>query len=161
MYYRPYLNSPTLTSVTFDTTEELEDYVKKFDYAENKLCFALAWNEFDSSTHTYSFDVRMNFGDVLSTRLPQSEYEESLQNQLYLPQYANSGFLQIMNTATTKLLSDQYGESVKIQLAYMPMNSEEFRNDGFAETLGALIPLSIYTLINLTAFMSSANEEKV
>jgi len=71
----------------------------------------------------------MNRGDILSTRLPQTEYEESNQNQLYLEQYAYTGFLQTMTTVTSKLLSKVYGlseDDFKFELLYMPMDSGTF-----------------------------------
>ena len=82
-----------LNMVTYDTTEELESYVNSRAYKKNILCFALSWEEYDTESKTFSLNLRWNLGDVLSPRLPQTEYEESLQNQLYLHQYAHTGFL--------------------------------------------------------------------
>lgn len=107
----------------------------------------------------------MNFGSIWSTRLPQYEYEESSQNQLYLEEYAYTGFLQIMLSATTRLLTDVYKQKPNIQFVYMPFDSKPFKNDNFAETLGALIPVAIYTFIGLArriiAVTAGDNEIKV
>ena len=93
----------------FTTTSELHDYVEAFHYRMHALCFVIGWQEYDPSEHKYAFDLRWNFGSILSTRLPQVEYEESTQNQGYLPQYANTGFLQTMTSVTNKILSEVYG----------------------------------------------------
>ena len=55
-----------------------------------------------------------------------------------------------MTSVTNKILSEVYGsDSHNIQIMYMPMNSEEFENDNYAEIVGALIPITFYALINL------------
>ena len=69
-----------MTSRVFTTSSELDDYVEKWLYHDKPLCYAIAWNEFDAAVHTFALDLRMNFGDILAPRLPQTEYEESLQN---------------------------------------------------------------------------------
>ena len=69
-----------MTKMTFETQEDLDHHVNKFAYAQDGLCFALAWEEFDLANSKFYFDVRLNFGDILSPRLGQTEYEESLQN---------------------------------------------------------------------------------
>ena len=97
-----------MSKLTFNTQTELDDYVNEFEYVHHALCFAIAWEEFDKENSKFHFDLRMNFGDVLSPRLPQTEYEDSLQNQLYLEQYAYSGMLQTMTTVTSKLLTQVY-----------------------------------------------------
>ena len=61
------------------------------DYVDKPLCFALSWHEFNSEEKIFSLNLQWNYGDQLATRLPQTEYEESSQNQLYLNQYANYG----------------------------------------------------------------------
>lgn len=70
----------TMSKLTFNTQTELDDYVNEFEYVHHALCFAIAWEEFDKENSKFHFDLRMNFGDVLSPRLPQTEYEDSLQN---------------------------------------------------------------------------------
>ena len=55
-----------------------------------------------------------------------------------------------MTSVTNKVLSEVYGsDSHSIQMMYMPMNSGEFENDGYSEVVGALIPITIFTMINL------------
>ena len=69
-----------LEIMQFSSTEELEDYVDDFKYFQNRLCFALDWQEFNPDAHIYKLQIRMNYGDVPDTRLPQMEYEESTYN---------------------------------------------------------------------------------
>ena len=83
----------TLSKKIFKTDEDLDDFVKSNAYFDNALCFALGWNEFSKTYQKYEFNLRWNYGTILSPRLPQTEYEESSQNQLYLQSYANMGFL--------------------------------------------------------------------
>ena len=80
-----------LTERKFDSSDDLEDYVRDRDYVDKPLCFALSWHEFNSEEKIFSLNLQWNYGDQLATRLPQTEYEESSQNQLYLNQYANYG----------------------------------------------------------------------
>lgn len=70
----------TLSLKVFDNHEELQTYVEKFSYMRHPLCYAMGWNEFTMQTNTFSLDLRMNFGDILAPRRPQTEYEESTQN---------------------------------------------------------------------------------
>ena len=50
-------------------------------------------------------------------------------------------------------------------MLYMPMNSVEFENDGFAEVVGALIPMSLAILIGFTdrlkLITAGSDEDKV
>ena len=62
---------------TFDTSADLEDYVKSFSYSTEALCFALGWDEYDPATDTFAVDLRWNYGPILENRKPQTEYEES------------------------------------------------------------------------------------
>lgn len=127
-YSSAYNDEFQLESVIFETAEDLETYVEKRNYheADHALCFALEFQEYTSATDTYSFNVRMNLGWIWSTRMPQYEYEESSYNQEYLVQYGNTGFLQILTTLTSKIISEQYKKTdFDIQLLYMPMNTEE------------------------------------
>ena len=140
----------TLSKLDFETDSDVDDYVHEFNYKKKGLCFVLGWNEFSPSEHKFAIDLRWNYGTILNTRLPQVEYEESSQNQLYLLQYASTGFLQAMTSVTNKILSEVYGsDSHSIQMLYMPMNSGEFQNDGYSEVIGALIPITIFSFINL------------
>ena len=59
-----------------------------------------------------------------------------------------------MTTAATRVITDVYDKSADgfdIQLMYMPMNSEEFQNDGFSEVLGTLIPFTCFVIANIGA----------
>ena len=53
-----------------------------------KLCFGLVWQEYNPVNHTYILIQRWNFGDFYPNRKPQTEYEESLYSQLFLPELA-------------------------------------------------------------------------
>ena len=71
-----------------------------------------------------------------------------------------------MTSVTDKILTEVYGStSHSIQMLYMPMNSVEFENDGFAEVVGALIPMSLAILIGfpdrLKLLTSGSDEDKV
>ena len=71
-----------------------------------------------------------------------------------------------MTSVTDKILTEVYGStSHRIQMLYMPMNSVEFENDGFAEVVGALIPMSLAILIGfpdrLKLLTSGSDEDKV
>ena len=161
-------NGFEMTARIFNSNDDLDDYVKKFGYIEKPLCFAIAWEEFDAEKHTFSLDLRMNFGDILSPRLPQTEYEESLQNQIYLAQYAHTGMLQTMTTVTSKLLTEIYSQkegSFKFEMMYMPMDSGTFHNDMFAEVIAALLAFSLLSAANIAtrvlSTMSDPDEQKI
>ena len=78
----------------FDTNSELDDFVNDRDYDSKAICFAIAWHEFKPEDEgSYTFDLRWNHGEILAPRRPQNEYEESTQNQAYISQYGNTGFL--------------------------------------------------------------------
>jgi|Transcript_27850 hypothetical protein len=61
----------------FATHLDLHSYVEAFDYYDQSLCFAFMWDVFNPAEHQFDFEIRMNFGEILSTRLPQTEYEEA------------------------------------------------------------------------------------
>ena len=69
-----------MSGVVFSTTEELETYVNRRHYYEERLCFALDWEEFDPEESIFKLQIRYNMGDVPDTRLPQNEYEEATYN---------------------------------------------------------------------------------
>lgn len=49
----------------FDDHEELDDHVTGKDYMTNALCFALAWDEYDTSNPeepVYSLEILTKFG---------------------------------------------------------------------------------------------------
>ena len=50
----------TLEKVIFKDDTSLSDYVKKKDYANKGLCFALGWNEFDPQSKKFDIDLRWN-----------------------------------------------------------------------------------------------------
>ena len=71
-----------------------------------------------------------------------------------------------MTTVTNKILTEVYGKQPSIQMLYMPMDSlKEFENDNFAEVVGALIPMCIFVMINISERLkthtSDSNEDKV
>ena len=135
----------------FDTMDDMESYVKKFRNRNEALCFGMAWDQFDVAGNTFAIDLRWPYGTLLSPRLPQTHYEESLQNQVYIEQYAKTGFLQAMTTVASKIISQVYGvDDFKFQLMYMPMDSKSFYNDNFAEVVGSLIPFMIYATMSVT-----------
>jgi len=83
-YSKAHAGSFSLEGKSFQTNAELDSHVNSWSYRDEALCFAIGWREFNVATQTFKFDLRMNYGDVLATRMPQYEYEESSQNQLYL-----------------------------------------------------------------------------
>lgn len=96
--------------------------------------------------------MRMNHGETLANRFPQTHYEEAIANQLYLEEYAWTGMMQIMTTATKKVLTDAYGISAddfRIDMMYMPMNTVEFQNDLFSEVVTALGSFTMLAVANL------------
>ena len=52
----------TMSQMDFNSWDDLESYVKKPDYRNNAMCFAISWSTFDTTTHTYSLDISHNFG---------------------------------------------------------------------------------------------------
>jgi hypothetical protein len=38
---------PEMKARVFDTQSDLDDHVKAFNYKNDALCFAIAWEEFD------------------------------------------------------------------------------------------------------------------
>ena len=131
-----------------------------------KICFAIGWDEFSVEENKFGIDLRWNFGSIWAPRLPQYEYEESSQYQLYLPEFALTGFYQTMTSVTNKILSEVYDKTdYNFQLMYMPMDSEPFYNDLFAEVLTAVFPAVIYVFINIVHRImyvtGDPNEEKI
>ena len=83
-YSNAHAGNFSLVSKSFQTNAELDSHVKGWSYRDEALCFAFGWKEYNVATQTFKFNLRMNYGDILATRMPQYEYEESSQNQLYL-----------------------------------------------------------------------------
>ena len=59
-----------MRKVDFETNSEVNDYVEKFYYREEALCFVLGWDKYEPSEHKFAINLRWNFGDILNTRLP-------------------------------------------------------------------------------------------
>ena len=78
-------NYPTneLSITAFSSMDDLDSYANKRHYVDERLCFALAWKEFNPDENIFQLYIRMNYGDVPDTRLPQNEYEESKYDQNY------------------------------------------------------------------------------
>ena len=84
---------PVMKSKIFDREADLDDYVSEFNYPKEAMCFAMQWQEFNVETKTFDFAMRMNHGETLANRYPQTHYEESIANQLYLEEYSWTGML--------------------------------------------------------------------
>ena len=50
----------TLESINFKDDDSLNDHVKKKDYADHGICFALGWNKFDLDSKTFDINLRWN-----------------------------------------------------------------------------------------------------
>lgn len=66
-----------LTAMQFASTNELNSYVKERDYQDSPLCFSFGFDEFDSTTDTYTFDIQMYAGWIPLTRLNQDQYQQA------------------------------------------------------------------------------------
>jgi hypothetical protein len=49
----------------------------------------------------------------------------------------------VMTLVTHEIMSTIYSTDVRLELLYMPINSEEFYNNGLYEAVYAIFPLSI------------------
>jgi len=145
-------DSYTLVAKDFSSKAELEAYVKQTSYRKDGLCFNLQWGEFNKDTSTFTMNFGFNFGDLYETRRPQVDYLYSTYSQLFVGQWGNTGFLQLMTTTTNKIISDVYklpANSYNFQLMYMPLDTNEFLNDGFGFVVVQLMPIVFLAVARL------------
>ena len=95
----------TLERVVFKDNESLNAYVKKKDYANQGLCFALGWNQFDLDSKKFDIDLRWNPSQGPRTQGNQVGTDASLFNLNLEWEFYKTGFLQVMATVAEEVIS--------------------------------------------------------
>lgn len=98
-----------LTNLTFDSVGDLQDYVKKKDYASNQLCFSYGFEQFEPSSNKFKFALYFDANQIPNTGIDQVAFQTSIYDVkpsgiTSFSQQSFTGFEQLMTTATAAVL---------------------------------------------------------
>lgn len=102
------MSVPPFEKRVFKSNHELNKEVLKPSYANDQICFAMYWEEFDTRTDTYDFTMRY----TVNSQIPSTKHSEEVANGLFEPDvaysYFGTGYTMITSLVTATLAKEQY-----------------------------------------------------
>ena len=134
---------------TYDSIDEINDYVVSDDFGKNGnplICFGIHFDDSEKANHKYKAslhyfnDVILNgFEDVPNNIQPYHDNMQSGPSMKDVQKYADHGYIQIMNIISNYLLKKENNEDSYINFGFALQKYDSYKYNDFANYAGLYI----------------------
>ena len=134
---------------TYDSIDEINDYVVSDDFGKNGnplICFGIHFDDSEKANHKYKAslhyfnDVILNgFEDVPNNIEPYHDNMQSGPSMKDVQKYADHGYIQIMNIISNYILKKENNEDSYINFGFALQKYDSYKYNDFADYAGLYI----------------------
>ena len=134
---------------TYDSIDEINDYVVSEDFGKNGnplICFGIHFDDSEKANHKYKAslhyfnDVILNgFEDVPNNIQPYHDNMQSGPSMNDVQKYADHGYIQIMNIISNYILKKEKNEDSYINFGFALQKYDSYKYNDFADYAGLYI----------------------
>ena len=134
---------------TYDSIDEINDYVVSDDFGKNGnplICFGIHFDDSEKANHKYKAslhyfnDVILNgFEDVPNNIQPYHDNMQSGPSMKDVQKYADHGYIQIMNIISNYILKKENNEESYINYGFALQKYDSYKYNDFADYAGLYI----------------------